>query len=135
LPKGTTVTNAHGDWTAVFRRFVNMKLQLPHFRGGFGITPNARSAISAFYAASVSLVQWLCFCNHFEQNFIDRASTWAPGEKFTKKTTSRQLLCVCIRTNKHTYTACEVLNASPGVGRTPEEPEKSRSIKALYIFD
>ena len=37
--KGTT--NAHGEWTAVFRRFVDMKLQLPHFRGGFGVTPNA----------------------------------------------------------------------------------------------
>ena len=28
---------------------------------GFGITPNAGGAISAFYAASVSLVQWLGF--------------------------------------------------------------------------
>jgi len=53
--KGTT--NAHGKWTAVFRRFVDMKLQLPHFRGGFVVTPNAGSAISAFYAASVSLLQ------------------------------------------------------------------------------
>jgi len=28
----TGTTNAHGEWTAVFRRFVDMKLQLPHFR-------------------------------------------------------------------------------------------------------
>ena len=28
--KGTT--DAHGEWTAVFRRFVDIKLQLPHFR-------------------------------------------------------------------------------------------------------
>jgi len=34
-------------------------LQLPHFRGVFGILLNAGSTISAFYAASVSLVQWL----------------------------------------------------------------------------
>jgi len=54
--KGTT--DAHGEWT-----FVDMKLQLPHFRGGFGVTPNAGSAISAFYAASVSPVQWLGFFN------------------------------------------------------------------------
>jgi len=62
--KGTT--KAHGEWTAVFRRFVDMKLQLPHFRGGLGVTPNAGhgSAISAFYVASVSLVQWLGFCSH-----------------------------------------------------------------------
>jgi len=76
--KGTT--DAHGEWTAVFRHFVDMKLQLPHFRGGFGVSPNAGSAISAFYAASVSLVQWLGFCSHAEQNFIDLASIWAPGQ-------------------------------------------------------
>jgi len=53
---------------------------MPHFRGGFGVTPNAGSAISAFYAASVSLVKRLGFCSHAEQNFIDLASTWAPGQ-------------------------------------------------------
>ena len=56
-----------------------MKSQLPHFRGKFGITPNAGSVISAFYVASVSLVQWLGFCSHAHQNFIDLATTWAPG--------------------------------------------------------
>jgi len=65
---------------AVFRRFVDMKLQLPHFFGGLGVTPNADSAISALYAASVSLVQWLGFCRHAEQDYIDFASTWAPGQ-------------------------------------------------------
>jgi len=34
-----STTNAHCEWTAVFCRFVDMKLQLPHFRGGFGVTP------------------------------------------------------------------------------------------------
>ena len=72
--KGTT--KAHGEWTAVFRRFDDMKLQLPNFGGEFAVTPNAGSALSAFYAASVSLVQ----CSHAEQNFMDLASTWAPGQ-------------------------------------------------------
>jgi len=36
--------------------------------------------MSAFYAASVSLVQWLGFCSHAKQNSIDLASTWAPGQ-------------------------------------------------------
>jgi len=49
-------------------------------QGGFGVAPNAGSAISAFNGASVSLVQWLGFCSHAEQNFIDFASTWAPGQ-------------------------------------------------------
>ena len=62
------------------RRFVDMKLLLPYFRGGFGVTPNAGSALSAFYVASVSLMQLLAFCTHAEQNFIDLASTWAPGQ-------------------------------------------------------
>jgi len=38
-----------------------MKLQLPHFREGLCITPNAGSVISAFYAASVSLVNGSVF--------------------------------------------------------------------------
>ena len=48
-PRGTT--NAHGGWTPVFRCFLDIKLQLPHFRRGFGVTPNADSAISVLYAA------------------------------------------------------------------------------------
>jgi len=57
-----------------------MKLQLPHSRGVFGETPNAGSAISAFYAASVSLVQRLGFCSYPEQDFIEFARTWASGQ-------------------------------------------------------
>jgi len=55
--KGTGGT--HTDWTATQRSFANMKLQLPHHRGGYGITPCAGSAISAFYASTASLVRWL----------------------------------------------------------------------------
>ena len=44
------------------------------------MTPNSGSAISVFCAASVSLMQWLSFCRHPEQNFIDLASTWVPGQ-------------------------------------------------------
>ena len=90
--KGTT--DAHGEWTAVYRRFVDMKLQLPHFWEGFGVTPNAGSAISAFYAASVSLVQWLGFCSHSEQNFIDLASTWAPGQDLANPDQWPALFCL-----------------------------------------
>jgi len=34
-------TNAHGEWTVVYRHFADMEFQLPHFRRGFGNTPNA----------------------------------------------------------------------------------------------
>ena len=38
------------DWSPHLRKFVNMKIQVSHFRGDFGITPNEGSAISAFYS-------------------------------------------------------------------------------------
>ena len=30
----------HVDWSPHLRKFANMKIQVPHFPGGFGITPN-----------------------------------------------------------------------------------------------
>ena len=39
--------------------------------------------------------------------------------------------CVLVYTRTHTQTKLE-LHVSPGVGRTPGEPEESRSIKAQY---
>ena len=49
----------HLDWSPHLRNFATMKIQVPHFRGGFGITPNEGSAISAFYSATCALVVWL----------------------------------------------------------------------------
>ena len=59
-----------------------MKIQVPHFRGGFGITPNAGSAISALYSATCALVVWLGSDggNTPAQDF---ANTWAPGLNLT----------------------------------------------------
>ena len=57
-----------------------MKIQVPHFRGGFGITPNEGSAIAAFYSATYVLVVWLGSHggNRPAQDF---ANTWVPGLK------------------------------------------------------
>ena len=44
------------DWSPHLRKLANMKIQVTHFRGGFGITPNEDSAISAFYSATCALV-------------------------------------------------------------------------------
>ena len=65
-----------------FRKFANMNIQVPHFRGGFGITPNEGSAISAFYSATCALVVWLGSHggNRPAQGF---ANTWAPGLNLT----------------------------------------------------
>jgi len=42
----------HIKWSPHLRKFANMKIQEPHFREGFGITPNEGSAIPAFYSAT-----------------------------------------------------------------------------------
>jgi len=57
-----------------------MKLQLPHHRGGFGITPCAGSAISAFYASTASLVRWLGHHGNAQQDFANLADVWVPGQ-------------------------------------------------------
>jgi len=53
-------------------------IQVPHFRGGFGITPNEGSAILAFYSATYALIVWLSSHGGAlpAQQFTD---TWAPG--------------------------------------------------------
>jgi len=55
-----------------------MKIQVPHFRGVFRITPSEGSAISAFYSATCALVVWLGSYggNKSAQDFAD---AWAPG--------------------------------------------------------
>ena len=131
--KGTT--DAHGEWTAVFRRFVDMKLQLPHFRGGFGVTPNAGSAISAFYAASVSLVQWLGFCSHAEQNFIDLARTWAPGQDLANLDNGLPLFCLL--SSKLTKSSSQTLVVMNGLlmGQLlPRQFRKSRARAQILLL-
>jgi len=78
--KGTGGT--HTAWTPELRSFANMKLQLPHHRdrGGFGITPCAGSAISAFYASTTSLVRWLGRHGNAQQDVANLADIWAPGQ-------------------------------------------------------
>jgi len=72
----------HVDWSPHLRKFANMKIQVPHFRGGFGITPNEGSAISAFFSATCALVVWLGSHGGIRpaQDFVD---TWAPGLNLT----------------------------------------------------
>ena len=79
--KGTGGT--HTDWTSEQRSFANMKLQLPHHRGGYGITPVAGSGISAFYASSASLVRWLGLHSNAQQDLVNLAAVWAPGQNLS----------------------------------------------------
>jgi len=72
----------HVDWSPHLRKFANMKIQVPHFCGGYGITPNEGSAISAFYSVTCALVVWLGSHggNRPAQDFAD---VWAPGLNLT----------------------------------------------------
>jgi len=76
--KGTGGT--HADWTHELRSFAYMKLQVPHYRCGFGITPCAGSAISSFYALTDSLVRWLGHHGNAQQDLANLADVWAPGQ-------------------------------------------------------
>jgi len=50
------IGGGHVDWSPHLRKFANMKIQVPYFRGEFGMMPNEGSAISAFYSATCALV-------------------------------------------------------------------------------
>jgi len=73
-----------GVWIGlhIFAKFANMKIQVPHFRGGFGMTPNEGSAISAFCSATCALVVWLGSHGGIRpaQDFAD---TWSPRLNLT----------------------------------------------------
>ena len=71
---------------------------MPHvWGGGFGVTPNDGSTFFAFYAASVSLVQWLGFCSHAKHNCIVLASTWAPGQDLANPDQWSALILLALR--------------------------------------
>ena len=70
------------DWSPHLRKFGNMKIQVPHFRGGCGITPNEGSAISAFYTGTCALVVWLG-SHGGTRPAQDFSNTWAPGLNLT----------------------------------------------------
>jgi len=72
----------HVDWSPHLRKFVNMKIQVTHFHGGFGITPNEDNAISAFYSVTCALVVWLGG-HRGHTPAQDFANTWAPGLNLT----------------------------------------------------
>ena len=74
------IGGTHTDWTLELRSFVNMKLQMPHHREGYGITPCAGSAISAVYASTASLVRWLGHHSNAQQDLTNLAGVWAPGQ-------------------------------------------------------
>jgi len=72
----------HVDWTPHLRKFASMKIQVPHFRGGFGIAPNEGSAVSAFYIDTCALVVWLG-SHGGTRPTQHSADAWAPGLDLT----------------------------------------------------
>ena len=76
------IGGTHTDWTSELRSFAqaNMKLQLLYHRGVYEITHCAGSAISAFYASTASLVQWLGLHSNAQQDLANLATFWARGQ-------------------------------------------------------
>jgi len=72
----------HVEWSPHLRKFANIKIQVTHFREGFGKTPNEGSAISAFYSATCALIVWLGSHGGARpaQQFAD---VWAPRQDLT----------------------------------------------------
>jgi len=100
-------------------------LQLPHFQGRFGVTSNAGSAISASYAASVSLVQWLDFCGHSKQYFNDLASTWAPVQNLANL--DEWTTPIFLRSNTTSFLqSLDVMNGQLMGQLLPQQIRKSR---------
>jgi len=79
-------SGGHVDWTPHLRKFANMKIQVSHFCGGFRITLNEGSAISAFYSATCALIIWLGSHRGAlpDQQFTD---TWVPRQDLTSTET------------------------------------------------
>jgi len=88
----------HVDWTLHLRNFANMNIQVPHFRGGFGIMPNKGSATSAFYSATCALVIWLGSHGGTQpaHHFLD---AWAPGLDLTSPDSWHALLLQALSTS------------------------------------
>jgi len=56
LKKGTSQQSE--QWSAQDKAWMRMRLQDSHAEGGFGITPNALTRLSAFYSSTARFVQW-----------------------------------------------------------------------------
>ena len=74
-----------GMWIGlhIFAKFANMKIQVPHFRGGFEITPNESRAISAFFSATYALII---------SGWLDSHGGALTAQQFTNSWASRQNL-------------------------------------------
>jgi len=71
----------HLDWSPHLRKFANMKIQVPHFLGGFGITPNAFGCATRCHLSVHSLA--------IPRSGLDDASHGGGGgasEKYTRYT-------------------------------------------------
>jgi len=74
-----------------------MRVQLPHFKGGLGLTPQRASSLAAFYSASSTFVGWLAQRTHMRQwirqdQHLHKHSTWTAGPLVDLKAAHRCLI-------------------------------------------
>jgi len=78
------------SWTRAASNWHRMRVQMPLFKGGLGLTPQCASGLAAFYSASNTFVGWLAQRPHCVTGFgRGRTSTiTAPGQR-ARSSTSR----------------------------------------------
>ena len=62
LAKGTG--NRWRSWDQRATNWHRMTVQLPPFKGGLGLTPQAASGIAAFYSGTCSFIGWMAQRSH-----------------------------------------------------------------------
>jgi len=110
--------------------FANMKLQLPHHRGGFGFTPCADSATSAFYASTASLVWWLGHHGNAQQDLANLADVWAPGQDMSNPDAESKMDGFKANSPDNPATKVQPRGLPGGVLQTARAPDKSLCIGA-----
>ena len=74
-----------------------MTVQLPPFKGGLGITPQAASGIAAFYSGTCSFIGWLAQRSHLghwlcQGQCLDDHTTWVAAPLVDLKRTHARLI-------------------------------------------
>ena len=95
LAKGTG--NRWRSWDQRKTNWHRMTVQLPPFKGGLGITPQAASGIAAFYSGTCSFIGWLAQRSHLRHwlrqgQCLDDHTTWLAAPLVDLKHTHARLL-------------------------------------------
>ena len=133
LAKGTG--NRSASWTPAVANWHRMRVQLPHFKGGLGLTPQRASSLAAFYSASSTFVGWLAQRTHMrhwirQDQRLDAHSTWTADPLVELKAAHRCL----IQTYKCVEAAPDAAPAAAGADNTEARAAAPLSLPPLNLL-